>query len=125
MSDKPQRVWIHPDLKNTLEKLSEKLNNKSLAKTGYPIPRGLPVASKIASNILEQIITNNNNLKIKKLEKGSVFNSKLDVKIKNPIFLIVFNPNEENNLNNFVDKEYLNINLLKKLGLKENEIKFI
>jgi len=122
MDERPERVWIHPNLKNLLIKLNEIINKKSLKETGYPIPKGLPISSKIAASLLENLISNKDFLDVEKLDKSLTFNTKLCCELKHPVFLIVFDPRENNVVE---DKEYLNLNLFKKRGIKENEIQFI
>ncbi len=58
MIEQPIRCWIHPKLKQSLKKLYNILNEVSLEKTNYPIPKGLPFASKLAAEILNRILNN-------------------------------------------------------------------
>jgi hypothetical protein len=135
-----ERVSIHPNLKNVLIKLSNMINEEAIKETGYPIPKGLPVASKIAASILEKILVNKEFINIEKVDKKLIFDTKIDSKIKEPIFFLMFDFNDKgdrfgfnrefetlkNNKNiSLVEKRYLNLELFKKRGIKENAIQFI
>jgi len=123
--NRPERIWVHPELKKTLIKLTDKINLESLEKTGYPIPKGLPISSKIASKILEEILNKKDFIFIEKVENKVLYDASLDFELEFPVFLLIFNPKEKIDVQNKVDKKYINVNLFKKLGIKENEIEFI
>lgn len=121
MDEKPERVWIHPNLKKSLIELSNKINEESIRKTGYPIPKGVPLSSKIASFILDNLLNKEDLITIDRIEKQSIFNTHVSSELKYPLFFLIIDPRE----NILWDKSYFNLSLFKKRGIKENEINFI
>lgn len=119
------RIWVHEDLKKTLSKLNQKINDKSIEETGYPIPRGMPLSSEIASNLLENILDRENFIIIEKIDGKCLFDAKIDIKLTKPMFFLIINPKEDINIKKLKDKNYLNINFFKKKGIKQNDIQFI
>jgi len=116
------RCWIHPRLKNTLEKIHEMLNKESIKQTNYPIPSGLPISSEIASKILEKIVNNNKNLiSVKPLDGKTIYNANISVELKNPVVFLI---SSNWNMITQEDKDYLNLQLQKIKGIKKNEITF-
>ena len=118
--ERPERIWVHPKHKMILQKLSEIINEKSIEVTGYPIPTGMPLSSKIAAEMLEKLILNNNNfLSIKKVENETIFNANISIELKNPIILLI--SDNKNELSN-KDNKYLKMQLQKIKGVRKNEV---
>lgn len=125
MEERPERAYIHPNLKNVLIELSNKINKESLNITNYPIPKGLPIASKIAAEIIKEIIKSDDLIKIEKVDNSIVFNTKIVNKITSPIYMLILSQENKKILFEKGDKEYLNLKFFKKKGIKENDIQFI
>jgi|SRR6056297_1830869 len=119
------RIWVHPKLKETLSKLSNKINEKSLEKTGYPIPKGLPISSEIASNLLENILDKENFIEVEKVDERYLFEGKINYNFVKSMFFLIIDPIEKIDKEELKDKKYLNINFFKKKGIKQNEVQFI
>lgn len=120
--ERPTRIWVHPKLKKSLENLHKIINEESLKKTNYPIPPGLPLSSEIAAKILDKIIENKSTLiEAKKIKDKTIFNIDISKELKNPIVFLI-----SSNWGNLSqeDKEYLNLELQKIVGVKKNEINF-
>lgn len=55
VDERPIKIYIHPKLKNELYTWHTLINDASVKKTGYPIPEGMPLASRICSEILSKV----------------------------------------------------------------------
>lgn len=122
MDERPVRCWIHPRLKQTLENLYKVINDESMKQTSYPIPSGLPITSEIASKILNKILCNKKTvITAKKIKNKTSLGIDILEELKNPVvFLISSNWKDISD----EDKEYLNLELQKTIGVKKNEIMF-
>jgi len=104
-NENPVFCAIHPELKDELRKLWELLNKRILEETGYPIHRGIPIASKFAAKIIKCIREElgDNIMEVSKLPKHDIYNGKIKFGIK----------------------KFINIEINKKLGIKKNDVKFV
>jgi len=102
--ERPERCWIHPELKNELKEWHNLINKIAEERTGYPIQEGLPLASKICSLVLSKTrnALGKNDLTISKCKNDSGL--KIEIMLGKALG----------------DKSNLNIELQKKIGVKKN-----
>jgi hypothetical protein len=96
--ERPTRIWVHPNFKQRISEFHSLLNKEVEEETGYPLPEGMPFATKMAAEIFDIII--------RKIKKGKINILKLD------------------EYKGYIVKINVSLKLKKQKGVKENKVEF-
>ena len=80
----PTRIWVHPEFKQKLSEFQEILNEEVVKETGYPLPTGMPFATKLGAEIFKEIIEKikKNKIEILSLDEPKAYLVKINVSLK-------------------------------------------